>query len=175
MKLITLSAFCFVGGVAFLAAGTLCHAEPKIQMSPGTSGGVMSTRITTTLLSESDHKRMSAMPLATASADVYAGAVDITLNRNQKGVAKTVHSVCFETWLTTEADYKFVMDVGGHQIVMSDHIVIPNDRRTCVQHELYQNVSFPASGAYSYYATTSGTTRMAGEKRAQARGTISVR
>jgi hypothetical protein len=165
-------------GITFILMSigiTAAHAEPTIQVSPGTVGGVLSTRITTTMLSESDHKRMSAMPLATASADVYAGAVDITLNRNQQGIAKTVHSVCFETWLTTEADYKFVMDVGGHQVVMSDHIVIPNDRRTCIQHELYQRVSFPTPGAFSYYAITSGTTKMAGEKRATGRATITVR
>jgi hypothetical protein len=110
-----------------------------------------------------------------ASAEVFAGADDITLNRNQHGMARTTHSVCFETWFTTEADYKFTIDVGGHQVIMTDHIVIPNDRRTCVQHELYQDVAFSSSGAYTYHGITSATTQMAGEKRATAQGTISVR
>jgi hypothetical protein len=142
----------------------ISHAEPKLQITPGVQGGVLSTQITTTKLSDVDKARMSHN---TASADVYAGAVDITLNRNQVGIARSTHSVCFETFLTTQADYKFTLDVGGHQVVMSDHIV--------VQHELYQRVSFPAAGSYSYYAITTGTTRMAGEKRAEHRGTISVR
>lgn len=153
---------------------SLAHAEPKLQMTPGVKGGVLSTQITTTMLTEADKQRMSAMPHMMATADVYAGTVDFTLGRNQTGMARSTHSVCFETWLTTEADYKFVLDVGGRQIVMKDHIVIPNDRRTCIQHELYENVSFSSPGAYSYYATTSATTQMAGEKRAQHRGTITV-
>lgn len=147
------------------------HAEPKIQMSPGVKGGVLSTQITSTLLTDAEKKRISPKM---ATATVYAGTVDININRNQHGMARSVHSVCFETWLTTEADYKFTLDVGGRQIVMQDHIVIPNDRKTCVQHELYQDVSFSAPGAYSYYAITTGTTQMAGEKRANSRGTIRV-
>lgn len=152
------------------------HAEPKLQMTPGVDGGVLSTQITTTELKDSDKKRLSIMGVRmTATADVYAGTVDLSLNRNELGTARSTHSVCFETLFTTEADYKFTIDVGGHQIVMSDHIVIPNNRRTCVQHELYQNVRFPSQGVYSYYAITSGTTMMAGEKRADHRGSISVR
>lgn len=156
-------------------AATVAHAEPRLQMTPGTDGGVLSTQITTTKLSEADHKRLAANPTMMATAEVYAGTVDVTLNRNQAGMARSIHSVCFETWLTTEADYKFTLNVGGHEVSMSDHIVIPNDRKTCVQHELYQNVSFPSPGVYTFYAVTTGTTQMAGEKRATHQGTISVR
>lgn len=160
--------------MAFACASS-SYAEPKLQMTPGVTGGVLSTQITTTMLSDADRVRIKGANAMMATAEVYAGAVNITLNRGQSGVARTTHSVCFETWLTTEADYKFTIDVGGHQIVMSDHIVIPNNRRTCVQHELYENVVFNSPGAYTYYAITTGTTQMAGEKRATGQATISVR
>lgn len=149
-------------------------ASPTIQMSPGTEGGVLSTQITTTRLTDKEREGIKTAQIMTATADVYAGANDIRLRINERGMAISTHSVCFTTWLTTEADYKFTLDVGGHQVTMADHIVIPNDRRTCVQHQLYQNVRFPVPGVYNSYAITTGTTRMAGERRAQHRGTISV-
>jgi len=162
-------------GLGIMVACSVAAAEPKLQMTPGVTGGVLSTQITTTMLTDADRARIKSANIMTASAEVYAGAVNITLNRGQAGVARSTHSVCFETWLTTEADYKFTIDVGGRQIVMSDHIVIPNDRRTCVQHELYENVVFNSPGAYTYYAVTTGTTKLAGEKRAVGQATISVR
>lgn len=160
---------------ALIMCAGASHAEPKVQMTPGITGGILSTQITTTMLTDKDRARVKNTGVMMATADVYAGATNITLNRAQQGTARSTHSVCFETWLTTEADYKFTIDVGGRQIVISDHIVIPNDRRTCVQHELYENVVFNAPGAYTYYAITTGTTQMAGEKRAVGQATISVR
>lgn len=158
------------------ACASSSYADPKIQLTPGVKGGVLSTKYTSYMLTDDDKARIKAnRTTMMASADVFAGATDITLNRGQHGIARTTHSACFETWFTTEADYKFTIDVGGHQVVMSDHIVIPNDRRTCVQHELYQDVAFSSSGAYTYYAITSATTQMAGEKRTTGQGTISVR
>jgi hypothetical protein len=161
--------------VGIMAICSVATAEPKLQMTPGVKGGVLSTRITTYMLTDADKARIKSNRTMMASADVYAGAADITLNRGQHGMARTTHSVCFETWFTTEADYKFTIDVGGHQVIMSDHIVIPNDRRTCVQHELYEDVAFSSPGAYTYYGITSATTQMAGEKRTTGKGTISVR
>lgn len=161
--------------VGIMVCCSVALAEPKLQLSPGTSGGLVSTKITYTMLTDADRKRMKSESLMNASATVYAGAVDFTINRGQHGTARSNHSVCFETWFTTEADYKFTLDVGGHQVIMSDHIVIPNDRRTCVEHQLYQDVSFSSTGVYPYYAITTGTTQMAGERRATGQGTISVR
>lgn len=153
----------------FFASNAYC--APVLQMSPGTDGGILSTQITRTRLTAKERQSIKAIQ---ATADVYAGANNIRIHRNESGMVISDHSVCFTTWLTTEADYKFSLDVGGHQVVMSDHIVIPNDRRTCVQHQLYQNVRFPVPGVYSSYALTTATTRMAGERRAQYHGTISV-
>ena len=160
--------FC-IAVLTFAASNSYASLQPPEALKPG----VWSTKITRTQLTDADIKRLSYVKMATA--DVYAGTSDINLRTNQRGTARSVHSVCFETLLTTEADYMFDLNVGGISNIMKDHIVIMARQRTCVEHQLYKEVSIGSPGNYAFYAITSGTTQMAGEKRTTSRGNISVR
>jgi len=151
MRLAT-TVFCF-------AMCGFCHAEATIKSSPGLSG-VSYSRIESVPLTPAEIKSMRM----TATADVSASAQNVTTSPGKPVMARSSHTVCFSTLLTTEADYQFVLDVGGQQTVVSEHIVIPNSQRTCVTKELYRQVAFPSAGQYRYSATTSGTTYLAGKR-----------
>jgi hypothetical protein len=129
------------------------------------------SRIESTALTDSDIKGLRM----TATADVTANVSNVNASVNKPLMVRSSHTVCFSTLLTTEADYQFVLDVGGHQTVVSEHIVIPNKQRTCVTKELYQQVSFPSPGNYRYSATSSGTTYLAGKKETHSDAYIFVR
>ena len=146
------------------------HAEPTIKSSPGISG-VSYSRIESHELT-ADEKKSIRM---TATADVSASAVNVTTSPGKSVMARSSHTVCFSTLLTTEADYQFTLDIGGQQTIVSEHIVIPNSQRTCVTKELYRQVSFPNAGNYRYSATTSGTTYLAGKKETHSDAYIFVR
>ena len=146
------------------------HAEPTIKSSPGLSG-ISYSRVESTALTESDIKSLRM----TATADVSASATNVTTSPGKPVMARSSHTVCFSTLLTTEADYQFTLDVGGQQTIVSEHIVIPNSQRTCVTKELYRQVSFPNVGSYRYSATTSGTTYLAGKKETHSDAYIFVR
>jgi hypothetical protein len=158
-----------VVAMTFAANVSYASLQPPESLKPG----VWSTKITRTQLSDSDIKRLSKVKMATA--DVYAGTQDISLQVNQHGTVRSTHSVCFETLFTTEADYMFDLNVGGISNTLRDHIVIMARQRTCVENQLYKDVNFSSPGNYAFYAISSGTTQMAGEKRTTSRGNISVR
>ncbi len=146
------------------------HAEPTIKSSPGLAG-VSYSRVESTALTPDEIKSIRM----TATADVSASAVNVTTSPGKPVMARSSHTVCFSTLLTTEADYQFVLDIGGQQTVVSEHIVIPNRQRTCVTKELYRQVSFPSEGQYRYSATTSGTTYLAGKKEIHSDAYVFVR
>jgi len=146
------------------------HAEPTIKSSPGLAG-VSYSRIESTALTDAEIKSLRM----TATADVSAAAYNVNASVNKPVMARSSHTVCFSTLLTTEADYVFTLDIGGQQTVVSEHIVIPNKNRTCVTKELYRQVSFPSAGNYRYSASTSGTTYLAGKKEIHSDAYIFVR
>lgn len=154
-----------------LAVASLCHAEATIKSSAPGVYGVSYSRIETRQLTDDEIKSIRM----TATADVTANAYNVNANVNKPAMARSSHTVCFSTLLTTEADYQFTLDVGGRQTIVSEHIVIPNKQRTCVTKELYQQVSFPSPGNYRYSATSSGTTYLAGKKETHSDAYIFVR
>lgn len=153
-----------------LIACISANAEPVIKSSPGVSG-VSYSRIESTALTDADLKSIRM----TATADVTANAYNVNATVNRPVMIRSSHTVCFSTFLTTEADYEFKLDIGGQQTVVSEHIVIPNKNRTCVTKELYRQVTFPSAGNYLYSATTSGTTYLAGKKETHSDAYIFVR
>lgn len=154
-----------------LFANCECLADATIKSSSSGIYGVSYSRIESTALTDSEIKGLRM----TATADVTAAAYNINAPVNKPVMARSAHTVCFSTLLTTEADYQFVLDVGGQQTVVSEHIVIPNKQRTCVTKELYKQVTFPSVGNYQYSATTSGTTYLAGKKETHSDAYIFVR
>jgi len=163
MKRLIIPGLCF-------AAASLCHAEASIKVSQG-DGGVLYSRIESTPLTADEIKSTRMM----ATAEVTASTTNITGTVNQPVVVKSWHTVCFSTMFTTEADYSFVLDIGGQQTVVSEHIVIPNKQRTCVTKELYKQVTFASPGSYRYSASSIGTTQMAGKKETHSDAYIFVR
>lgn len=153
MKRILLPSLCLV-------AASLCHAEATIKSSNHGVYGVSYTRIESFELNVEEIKAIRM----NASADVTATTYNVNATVNRPVMVRSAHTVCFSTLLTTEADYAFTLDIGGHQTVVSEHIVIPARQRTCVTKELYQQATFPSAGNYRYSATTSGTTYLAGKK-----------
>ncbi len=154
-----------------LLTTSLCHAEATIKSSSSGVYGVSYSRIESTELTDAEVKGLRM----TATADVTANAYNVNTNVNKPAMARSSHTVCFSTLLTTEADYQFTLDVGGRQTVVSEHIVIPNKQRTCVTKELYQQVSFPSPGNYRYSASSSGTTYLAGKKEIHSDAYVFVR
>jgi hypothetical protein len=147
------------------------HAEPTIKSSSKEPYGVSYSRIESHELSDAELKSIRM----TASCDVTASATNVTTSPGRPTMARSQHTVCFSTLLTTEADYSFVLDIGGQQTVVSEHIVIPNRQRTCVTKELYKQVTFPNAGNYAYSATSTGTTYLAGSKQAHSDAYIFVK
>ncbi len=147
------------------------HAEPTIKSSAPGVYGISYSRIESTALTDDDIKSIRM----NATADVTASTRNINASVNRPVMARSSHTVCFSTLLTTEADYKFVLDVGGQQTVVLEHIVIPARQRTCVTKELYKQVTFPSAGQYRYSASTSGTTYLAGKKEVHSDAYIFVR
>ncbi len=152
-----------------LAAASLCHAEATIKVSQG-EGGVSYSRIESTKLTEPELKSIRM----TATADVTASASNIPATVNRPIVVKSLHTACFSTMFTTEADYSFVLDIGGQQTTVSEHIVIPNNQRTCVTKELYKQMTFPSRGNYAYSATSTARTALAGTKQTRSNAYIFV-
>jgi hypothetical protein len=152
-----------------LVLSTWAIAEPVIRVSQG-DGGVLYSRIESTPLSADEIKSVRMR----ATADVTASTTNITATVNRPVVVKSWHTACFSTMFTTEADYSFVLDIGGQQTTVSEHIVIPNSQRTCVTKELYKQVTFPTRGNYAYSATSTGTTQMAGRKQTTSNAYIFV-
>lgn len=152
-----------------LAAASLCQAEATIRVSQG-EGGVSYSRIESTPLNATEMKSLRMM----ATADVTASAMNITASPNRPVMVKSLHTACFSTMFTTEADYAFVLDIGGQQTTVSEHIVIPNRQRTCVTKELYKQVTFASRGNYAYSATSTGTTQLAGKKQTTSNAYIFV-
>lgn len=143
----------------FLAAASLCHAEATIKSSPGLAG-VSYSRIESTALTEAEIKSLRM----TATVDVVASVSNVITTVNNPVMVRSSHTVCFSTFLTTEADYVFNIDIGGQQSSASEHIVIPARQRTCVTKELYRSVVFPGKGNYQYTASTMGRTMSSGQK-----------
>lgn len=154
-----------------LISCTAVHAEPILKSTSPGLYGVSYSRVETRQLTDNEIKSIRM----TATADVTASAYNVNANVNKPAMARSSHTVCFSTLLTTEADYQFTLDVGGRQTVVSEHIVIPNKQRTCVTKELYQQVNFPSPGNYRYSATSSGTTYLAGKKETHSDAYIFVR
>ena len=160
MKRLILPSLCLAAASLCLAAASRCVAQATIKSSSSGVYGVSYSRIESTDLTDAEIKGLRT----TATADVTASASNINASVNHPVMVRSSHTACFSTVLTTEADYQFVLDVGGRQTVVSEHLVIPNRQRTCVTKELYQQVTFPTTGQYRYSATSSGTTQMAGRK-----------
>ena len=158
-------------GVIAAIALMPAHAEPTITCPKGEKCGVSRTVIEYTELSEKDLKGVRYM----ATVNVMASAQNVSMKVNQQGMAKAVYTACFETFLTTEGDYKFTLDVGGLQTVVGDHIVLPARQRTCVSKELYKPVSFPSTGNYQYTATSTGYTMSSGNHSTNSVAYIMVR
>lgn len=166
----------FGGGIVlmtFLAVSisTRCHAEASIKSSSSGMYGVSYSRIESTTLTDDEIKGLRM----TATADVGASAYNINTAVNRPVMARSTHTACFSTLLTTEADYQFILDVGGQQTVVSEHIVIPARQRTCVTKELYKQATFPSAGNYRYSASSSATTYLAGKKEVHSDAYIFVR
>ena len=152
-----------------LVLASYAAAEPTIRVSQGV-GGVMYSRIESTALTDAELKSVRMM----ATADVSASNTNVYTSPNKPVVARSSHTACFSTFLTTEADYSFVLDIGGQQTTVSEHIVIPNKQRTCVTKELYKQVTFPSRGNYTYSATSTASTYLAGKKQAHSDAVIFV-
>ncbi len=136
------------------------HAEPVIKSSTPDLYGVSYSRIESRELTPQEIKSLNM----NATADVRVDIREAYGQRNKPILLKSTHTACFRTALTTEADYQFVLDVGGQQTVVSEHIVIPNNQQTCVTRDLYKQFTFPNDGTYTYHASTSATTQLAGKK-----------
>ena len=164
MKRIILSSLCLI-------TASLCHADAIIKSSSHELYGVSYSRIESIELTPDELKSIWMK----ATADVTAYTYNIMASQNKAIMVRSSHTVCFSTFLTTEADYQFILDIGGQQTVVREHIVIPARQRTCVTKELYKQVSFPNSGKYRYSAITSGTTYLAGKKETHSDAYIFVR
>ena len=152
-----------------LVLSTWAIAEPIIKASPGITG-VSYTRTESHELNDVELNFVRNM----ATVDVVANAQNIVTRINTPVMVRSTHVVCFGTFLTTEADYNFTLDIGGQQTVVRDHIVIPARQRTCVTKEIYKQVSFPARGNYAYSATTTGRTFSTGIRQARSNAFIFV-
>lgn len=156
--------------IAGIMAVTPAHADYTVTCPKGDDCGVLSTRI--------ERQRIETPPKGArmmATVDLVANAVNVNATPGRPAMARGSHSACFETWFTTEGDYKFVLDVGGHQTVVTEHIMLPAHERTCVSHELYYNITFPTAGTYQYTASSSAYTQMAGWRTARSDASIFVR
>ncbi len=152
-----------------VASTSLCLAEATIRVSQG-EGGVSYSRIESFPLSDADLKPLRMM----ATIDITASASNVVTSVSTPVMAQSSHTVCFSTFLTTEADYNFVLDVGGQQTTVSEHIVIPARQRTCVTKQLYKEVSFPGRGNFAYSATSTGSTFSTGKRSTRSDATIFV-
>jgi len=156
--------------VAGVAVACPAISAPIVVVPPGMQGGITSTHIETYDLPNNPFHGVRA----TATADVIAYADNVHASVNSPVMARGHHLVCFDTWFTTEANYMMVLDVGGKQTKISEHIVIPAHKRTCISHGTYMQVSFPSAGNYMYSASTSGSTQMAGTKMSRSNAIITV-
>lgn len=158
----------------FMAAALCCaasaHAEYTVTCPKGDVCGVLSSRIERQPIEMTQSRKVM-----TATADLTANATNITTNVGKPVMARGTHTACFETFFTTEGDYKFVLDVGGHQTVVTEHILLPAHQRTCVSHETYYQMAFPSTGTYQYSATSSGYTQMAGWRSVRSDAYVFVR
>lgn len=145
---------------ALMICATASHAEYTLLLPKGVQGGVSETTVTHTDLS---NRELEGARI-TASAYAWARVVNVTTRPGQPVTVSSYHTICFETFLTTEADYTFTLDVGGKQSVAKNHIVIPARQRTCVSHQLYQNVAFASPGNYQYFARSNGYTMSSGNR-----------
>lgn len=152
-----------------LVLSSFALAEPVIKVSQG-KGGVLYSRVESTPLDESEMKSVKM----TATADVTASASNVFAVSDRPVMVRSRHTACFRTLFTTEADYIFVLDIGGQQTIVTEHLVIPNHQRTCVTKELYKQVRFPGRGNYAYTATSTATTQLAGKKQASSSAYIFV-
>lgn len=147
-------------------------AQYTVTNSPGVNGGVYSSRIESRELTADEIQGIDPMM---ATATVSASARSVSTKVHSTVMAYGHHTVCFTTMFTTEADYSFLLNVGGRQTNISQHIVIPAHQMTCISHDTYQSVTFPTRGNYSFTATTSARTQLAGSKSTTATGMIEVR
>lgn len=152
-----------------LVFSTYAIAEPVIKASPGLAG-VSYSRIESRNLTDDELKSIRMM----ATIDIVANNSDITTQPYKAVMAKSAHTVCFSTFLTTEGDYNFVLDVGGQQTTVSEHIVLPARQRTCVTKELYKQMTFPSRGKFAYSATSTGYTMSTGKRQASSNAYIFV-
>lgn len=153
-----------------LVLSAYAAAEPTIRVSQG-NGGVIYSRIESQALTDAEMKSVRMM----ATADVTASNSNVYTSINKPVMVRSSHTACFSTFLTTEADYSFVLDIGGQQTTVSEHIVIPNKQRTCVTKQLYKQVSFAARGNYAYSATSTASTQLAGKKQTRSSAYIFVK
>ncbi len=97
-----------------------------------------------------------------AVVELSTSVSDISAKINKPFMVKSVHQMCIDTFLSTDADYEFNLDVGGKQRKISGRIVLPARERTCIQRELYEQVSFASAGKYMFTASTNGGTWSSG-------------
>lgn len=145
---------------ALMLATTTANAQYTLELPKGVQGGVSETTITHTDLNPSELDSAKMM----ASVYAWARAGNVNAKPGQAVTVSSYHTICFETFLTTEADYTFTLDVGGKQSIAKNHIVIPARQRTCVSHQLYQNVAFSSPGNYQYFARSYGYTMSSGNR-----------
>ena len=139
---------------------TSAQARYTLELPKGGQGGVSETTVTHTDLNPHELEGVKMM----ASVYAWARAANVNAKPGQAVTVSSYHTICFETFLTTEADYTFTLDVGGKQSIAKNHIVIPARQRTCVSHQLYQNVAFSSPGNYQYFARSNGYTMSSGNR-----------
>lgn len=161
----------FVMSVAYAHQPSIVENWVRVQSPPGVQAGVVSAKIETHDLTAAEKKRIK---LNMATVSVTAQAFDVKVRRGEPARALGLHTVCFGTFLTTEADYNFVLNVGGNQTNIANHIVIPANKRTCVTLQTYQFATFPFTGNYMYTASSYGSTFSSGQWDAHSTAYITV-
>lgn len=154
---------------AGIMAATCAHAGYTVECPKGVECGVSSYSITETDIPLPEANVMMA------SIDIAASTSNISTRAGQSVTVPSYHTVCFSTFLTTEADYSFVLNVGGKQSVMKNHIVIPARKKTCISTQLYQNVMFSSAGNYQFTATSTGNTFSTGLRQASSSAFVFVK
>ena len=161
-----------IAAITAMACTVSTHAQYTIKSPRGIVSGVSASRIESTDLPKQRLEQIKAQTFATL--DVAAHASDVRTSPGKQTMAISTHTACFDTFLHTEGDYSFILDVGGRQTVVSDHIDLPQGKRTCVTHELYQQVNFPSQGNFMYTATSKAWTMTSGVRTASSNAFIIV-
>lgn len=152
----------------FMSASTF--AEPIVKTSNGL-GGVSYSKIESRDLDEDELQSVRMK----ATIDISVNTYNVHAHINKPVIVRSTHKVCFSTFLTTNAQYNFVLDIGGQQTSVHEKIVIPARQNTCVTKQLYKQVTFPSAANFAYSATSTGYTMLTGTKRAYSSSDIFVK